>query len=74
MMDQLLANCTDFAAAYLDDVVIHSSSWEDHVSHIRSILQRLREAGLMIKTQEVPVWDGKLHVPGTCGWKWWGSS
>ena len=52
MMDQLLADCTDYAAAYLDDMVIHSSSWEDHVSHIRSILRRLREAGLTIKSMK----------------------
>ena len=52
MMDQLLTDCTDFAAAYLDDVVIHSNSWEGHVSHIHSVLQRLREAGLTIKPKK----------------------
>ena len=52
MMDQLLVGCNDYAAAYLDDVVIHSTSWEDHLHHIRSILQKLREAGLTIKPQK----------------------
>ena len=42
MMDQLLAECTDYAAAYLDDVVIHSTCWKEHIDHIRSVLQRLR--------------------------------
>jgi hypothetical protein len=51
-MDQLLTDCTDYAAAYLDDVVIHSTSWEDHVGHLRSVLERLKEAGLTIKPKK----------------------
>ena len=52
MMDQLLTECTDYAAAYLDDVVIHSISWEDHVQHINEVLQRLRRAGLTIRPKK----------------------
>ena len=37
MMDQLLVDCTGYAGAYLDDVVIHSSTWEDHIRHIKDI-------------------------------------
>lgn len=52
MMDQLLADCTGYAAAYLDDVVIHSSSWKDHIRHIGEVLHRLREAGLTIRPKK----------------------
>ena len=34
MLDQLLADCSGYAAAYLDDVVIYSASWEEHISHL----------------------------------------
>lgn len=44
----LLAGCSGFAAAYLDDVVI---DWGDHIFHIHSILGKLREAGLTMKCQ-----------------------
>ena len=39
----------NYSAAYIDDVVIHSQSWEDHLSHIEAVLQVLREYGLTAK-------------------------
>ena len=68
MMDHLLVGCTGYAAAYLDDVVIHSTSWEDHVHNIDSILRKLREAGLTIKPNKCQFAIGQCtylgHVVG----------
>ena len=52
MMDILLADAGEFAAAYLDDVVIHSANWDDHLRHVREVLQRLERAGLTIKPKK----------------------
>ena len=52
MMDDVLRECSDYAAAYLDDVVIHSTTWEDHTHHIRSVLSTLRGAGLTVKPKK----------------------
>ncbi len=49
LMDQLLEGTQMFTAAYLDDVIIHSRCWEEHLEHLREILTRLRKAGLTIK-------------------------
>jgi hypothetical protein len=38
----------DFALAYLDDVLIFSDTFEDHVRQVREVLVRLRDAGLQI--------------------------
>ena len=46
MMDSLLVGMQDFAAAYLDDLVIFSRSWPEHLLHLRQVLQKLREADL----------------------------
>ena len=35
LMDQLLEGTQMFAAAYLDDVIIHSRCWEEHLEHLR---------------------------------------
>lgn len=35
LMDAVLAGFESFSAAYLDDVVIFSHSWEDHLQHLR---------------------------------------
>ena len=38
-----------FCVAYLDDVIIFSTSWEEHLSHIYHVLTTLRDAGLTAK-------------------------
>ena len=49
MMDRLVDGCDAFTAAYLDDLVIHSSTWEEHLQHIKSVFGRLRATGLTAK-------------------------
>ena len=34
MMDRLIQGLQGFASAYLDDLVIYSDSWEDHLQHL----------------------------------------
>ncbi len=48
-MDQVLIGLT-FTAAYLDDIVIYSETWEKHMEHIREVLQCLQEAGLTVNS------------------------
>ena len=49
MMDRLLDGLGDFSGAYLDDLVIYSTSWQEHLEHLRTIMERLRGAGLIAK-------------------------
>ncbi|KAL1265361.1 hypothetical protein QQF64_003388 [Cirrhinus molitorella] len=46
MMDILLRPHQAYAAAYLDDVVVHSERWEDHLERLWRVLLELRRAGL----------------------------
>ena len=46
MMDQLLRPHQDYAAAYIDDIIIYSPSWDVHVHQLRAVLGELRKAGL----------------------------
>ena len=48
-MDSLLNGAGSYSAAYLDDLVIYSGNWQEHLQHLREVLQRLREAGLTAK-------------------------
>ena len=34
MVDKLLDGLSDFASAYLDDIIIYSDNWKDHLSHL----------------------------------------
>jgi len=38
-----------FMYAYIDDLIIYSFSFEDHLEHIRKVLYKLRESGLTCK-------------------------
>ena len=37
LMDTILAGVHEFAAAYLDDVVIYSNTWQDHLDHLEQV-------------------------------------
>lgn len=49
LMDCLLQGMEQFAAAYLDDVVVFSETWQQHCAQLRQLLCRLREHGLTAK-------------------------
>ena len=55
MMQSLFSDCSTY---YMYDLVIFSSCWEDHVRHVRQVLDKLRPAGLMAN-------PAKCHWGGT---------
>ncbi len=56
MMDILLRPHQSYAAAYLDDVIVHSETWEEHLAQLRRVLLELRRAGSSTKTQVRAFW------------------
>lgn len=41
-------NFEDFAVAYLDDIIVFSESFEEHLVHLKTVLSKLAEANLQI--------------------------
>ena len=52
LMDSVLRGLEGFSAAYMDDVIIYSETWEDHLRHIDQVLRRIRKAGLTLKMRK----------------------
>jgi hypothetical protein len=48
MNDILFDYLDDFCTVYLDDILIYSEDPLEHDSHVRKVLQRLRDAGLQV--------------------------
>lgn len=55
LVDQILRNHTSYAAAYIDDVVIFSNSWEEHLTHLRMVIQEIKQAGLTINPEKCKI-------------------
>jgi len=52
LMTTVLRGTEGFNASLLDDVVIFSDTWEDHLKHIAIVSQRFREACLTLNKEK----------------------
>jgi hypothetical protein len=53
LMNQILRPYIDkFVLVYLDDILIYSNSAEEHLEHLRLVLQALREAKLYVRPKK----------------------
>ena len=52
LMTVVLQNCTDFAIAYLDDIIIFSPTLEEHFEDIQMVFDRLRQHQLKLKLKK----------------------
>ena len=64
LLDRLLRGCSKFCGSLLDDIVIYSLTFDDHVGHIREILTRLRTAGLKANVSKCEFLMPTLEVLG----------
>ena len=52
MMDKIMQGLEAYVAEYIDDIIIFSETWKDHVKHVREVLQRLRDNNLTAKPKK----------------------
>ncbi|KII73907.1 Transposon Ty3-G Gag-Pol polyprotein [Thelohanellus kitauei] len=53
-----------FVCAYLDDIVIFSNDWEEHLEHIQRVLSCLREAKVKLNLKKCEFARGKIQFLG----------
>ncbi|CAJ0922012.1 unnamed protein product [Ranitomeya imitator] len=64
MVNLLLQGLETYAVAYLDDIAIFSSSWEEHLQHLEEVLRRIHQAGLTIKPGRCQMGMSEVHYLG----------
>ena len=52
LVDGLLDGTQDYAAAYIDDVAVFSTSWTEHLEQLKEILTRVKDAGLTLRAEK----------------------
>ena len=57
-----------FTYNYLDDLVIYSDSFGEHIKHIREVLHRLRKAGLSVNPKKMSVVLGEIKFSHNLFW------
>jgi len=60
----MLDEAKQFAGAYINDVIIYSCTWEEHLHHIQEVLQRLRLADLTVKARKCQFGMAKCNYLG----------
>ena len=69
-MNRVLRDCQEFSRACIDDVIIFSESWEEHLDNLSQVFDRLRCAGLTLKLKTCQFgakMKGYLgHIGGGC--------
>ena len=64
LMNTVLSGCEQFLAAYLDDIVVFTASWDEHLKSLQTLFDRLQSAGLT-------AWPSKCQLGG-CSTKYLG--
>jgi len=60
-MDKLFVGW-DFVFIYLDDILIASRAFPEHVAHLKSVLERLQQAGLRVKPLKCAFTEERLNI------------
>ena len=52
LTNMLLEEHKGYACGYIDDIAVYSSTWEEHVCHLRQVLQSIENANLTVNLKK----------------------
>lgn len=65
LMDQVLGDAKwQHALAYLDDIVVYSKTFDEHLRHLRDVLERLRSAGITLNPNKAQIAATRITLLG----------
>ena len=63
-MNAVLGDVRHCALAFMDDIIVFSETFEDHVKHLEAVFERLRKANLRLKISKCEFVKKKLNYLG----------
>ena len=64
LMSTVLTGLNNFAFTYLDDVLVFSEMYNDHLHHLNVVFEKFQKAGLKIKFSKCQFFKSHLHYLG----------
>ena len=61
-----VANLPKHAEVYMDDIIIHSRTWREHLQHTRSVLWALKNANLWVNGEKCKFGMTRVEYVGLC--------
>ena len=74
-IDMTSAEMRHFTAVYMDDIVVYSASWAEHLQNLRTVIQRLREKKFYVKRSKCEFATEEIDFVGfRVSARWYGHS
>ena len=64
IINKVIGHCSDFAANYLDDIIVFSKTAEDHLDHLEKVFTALQQAELKIKASKCEFFKSHVYYLG----------
>ena len=64
LISTVLTGLNNFAFMYLDNILIFSETYEEHLHHLHSVFMKFQKAGLKIKLSKCQFFKTHLHYLG----------
>lgn len=64
LVDTVLNPCEKYTLTYLDDSVVYSKTWEEHLHHLHRVFHELHTAGLHVHPKKSKVGFRELDYLG----------
>ncbi|CAF1367651.1 unnamed protein product [Didymodactylos carnosus] len=64
IMNQALLSCTKFALVYLDDIMVYSKTYEEHLYHVQQVLHALKLHNLTLNPSKCEIAKQRIEYLG----------